>query len=164
MAMRRSDLVIGAVGVLCALLMGGLHIPDWNPEAPPVYGDRPPNRQEILRRIGRGELHPGSKRAEQFAMMLTERYRNQGYPVRVIVRKEGVLHVLCGANMSRRQMATVAVQVHADLAEVAGSVMPLIVFETYAAGPKRRIGELVRDAGTGAYRMEFRSGPILSKE
>ncbi len=141
-----------AVGVLLALVVAGLHLPDWSPDEPPVFGDRPPTRGDIASVVGIGPVDPASERAVKFATMLTQRYRDQNYAVRVILRPAGDIELRCGANMARRQMALVASQVQGDARAIFGRTFDMDLYETYAAGPKRKIAIM---------RMGPRGSPVL---
>lgn len=140
--MRRVAQSLIIAGVIMAAMIGGFHRPDWSADTPPVFGDAPPTRADIASAIGVGPLDPTSPRAVRFGDMLTRRYRDQLYAVRVIVRPAGHIELRCGANMSRHQMALVASQVQEDARSLFGRYMDLELFETYAAGPQRRIGEM----------------------
>ena len=131
-----------AAGAVFTVLTGGFYIPPGGPDALPVFADASPTRAEVAARIGVGPLEPRSERADKFATLLTQRYRSQFYAVRVLIHPEGHIELRCGANMTRHQMAEVASQVQEDARAIFGSYMPLVLYETYAAGPRRRIGEM----------------------
>lgn len=134
-------------------------MPAGGPETTPVFADVPPTRSDILKEVGTGALDARSRRAKRFAELLTERYRNQLYAVRVIIRPEGHIELRCGANMTRRQMAEVVSHVQEDARAVFGSYVPLILFETYAAGPQRRIGEVIIRPDTTQVVLRFTAPP-----
>ncbi len=140
--MGGARLLWAASGIALSLLVAGLYLPDWSADAPPAHADSDPTRGEIARVVGVGPLVPASERALRFAGLLTQRYRRQGFAVRVLVLPTGRIELRCGANMTRRQMATVATQWEADARALFDRGFEMDVYETYAAGPRRKVGEL----------------------
>lgn len=152
---RTLGSALTAGGAVLALIVGGLYLPDWDADTPPVRLDAPPTRQDVVRQVGVGPAQPEDGRALRFARMLTQRYRGQGFAVRVLMRPDGTIELRCGANMTRRQMAVVAAQVRGDAAAVFGRPAELVLFETYAAGPQRKVAEIKLAGAAGRPVLRF---------
>lgn len=157
--MRQWFGIAGPAGVVLTVMAGGFYVPPNDPNASPVFADSPPTRTEMIAAIGVGPLDPRSKRASEFGRLLTQRYRNQLYAVRVIVLPDGHIELRCGANMSRHQMAEVASQVQEDARAIFGRYFPLVLYETYAAGPRRKIGEMAAEPTARKTILRFTAPP-----
>jgi hypothetical protein len=132
-------LAIGAVG---ALIIAGL---SRGPRAPGDASEMdlwPPTVAEVRANLASAAADGEIERIRRFDKMLTRRYRDQLLAVRVIVHPPSGIELRCGANISRRVMARIAVQTAENAADVFGRRFDVDIYETYVAAPKRKIGEL----------------------